>query len=331
MAISGNNDWTDEFKNSLQYKNNVPPPNSFTANFTNSLTTNAIQNSLNQSIQGINPQKSTIPLAPGMNPTLLQGTIPGSIEELLGGAKPLAPSTTSSPGEFKVRLVSVLDMLNNAPGDIKRVIFEVTPTLSETQGVEYASVQPIHMPGGIQVYKFTNPRQFEVSAHFISRSVADALLNMRYVQTLRSWTRPFFGQSETNITPKPGLQQAPSNKDSSAAGIEQIQGASNKDGVNLLGAPPEVLYLYGYSTVQNDARQGMSGINLNRIPVVITNLSINFAEDVDYLPVNIFPDAHTEPFPVKLDVSITLVETHSPTEYERFSLDAFKSGTLRSF
>lgn len=244
------------------------------------------------------------------------------------------PITDSSPGAFKVRLISVLDMLNSAPGDVKRVIFEVTPTISETQGVEYSAVQPIHMPGGIQVYKYTNPRQFELTAHFVSRNTQDALTNIKYIQTLRSWTKPFFGQSSTNVAPLPSTQAVPSPMDTSAVGIKQIQGAAGTPdtvGVNLLGAPPEVLYLYGYSTVQNDAREGISGINLNRIPVVLTSLSITFPEDVDYLPIEIQPTAHTEPFPVKLDVSLTLVETHSPVEYEKFDLASYKAGTLKSF
>ncbi len=240
-------------------------------------------------------------------------------------------SANNSPGAFKVRLVSVLDMLNGAPGDIKRVIFEVTPTISESQGVEYASVQPIHMPGGIQVYKYTNPRQFEITAHFIARNTKDALDNMKYIQTLRSWSRPFFGKSTTNYAQLPTINGMPSPTDTSAMGIEQIKGGDSTPGVNLLGAPPEVLYFYGYSTVQNDAREGMPGINLNRIPVVMTSLSITFPEDVDYLPVEISPTSHTEPFPVKLDVNITLVETHSPIEYETFNLDSFKAGKLKSF
>lgn len=312
----------------------VSPPNSFTDKIESTLTTSplrepgniAIQNTLSNSINDIN---GGIPSAPGINSGLLSNTISNSIGQFSSGL----PFSTSknSPGDFKVRLVSVLDLTTGTPSSAKRVVFEVTPTLSESQSVEYASVQPIHMPGGIQVYKFTNPRQFEISAHFISRNTSEALTNIKYLQTLRSWSRPFFGLSSTRLAPKPGLQQAPSFGDRSATGIAQIQGASLQDGVNLLGAPPEVLYLYGYSTVQNDARQGMAGINLNRIPVVLTSLNISYAEDIDYIPVSTRPNAHTEPFPVKIDVSITLVETHSPAEYEKFSLDAFKSGTLKSF
>jgi hypothetical protein len=89
--------------------------------------------------------------------------------------------------------------------------------------------------------------------------------------------------------------------------------------------------LYAYSSQANDKRPDQPGININRIPVVLTNLSIQYPEDVDYIPVILKADANTEPFPVKIDVSISLAEAHSPTEYEQFSLESFKKGTLKHF
>ena len=64
-------------------------------------------------------------------------------------------NSQSNGNAFKVRLVSVLSMNSNIPSDIKQVSFDATPTLSENRTVEYIAVQPVHMPGGIQVYKFT--------------------------------------------------------------------------------------------------------------------------------------------------------------------------------
>lgn len=239
---------------------------------------------------------------------------------------------------FKVRLVSVLTMLQGAPGDIKQVVFEVTPTLSETRSVDYNTVQPIHMPGGIPVYKTTGSRTFELSAHLISRNTADALQNMLYLQVLRSWTMPFFGHSPTiDVTPPktPPHTGAPmmTDKQLMKAGIAKVKSGPVRKGkaVSLLGAPPEVLYLYGYSSSSNDKRKSAKGVNINRIPVVLTSLNISYPEDVDYLPVAISPTANTEPFPIKMDISLSLLETHSPTEYERFSLEDFKSGKLANF
>ena len=234
---------------------------------------------------------------PGVNTNLLQSTIPSSIQGLLGINA--GQGSTSNTGAFNVRLVSVLQMLNALPSNITQVVFDVTPTIAETQSVEYSTVQPIHMPGGIQIYKFTNPRQFALTAHFISRTSADALKNIQNVQLLRSWTRPFFGASSTNYTPLPSTSPVPSTTDPVAASIAQINGSSTSDGVNLLGAPPEVLYFYGYSTVQNNLRKNVKGINLNRIPVVMTSIDINFPEDVDYIPISTSPNAATDDLPTE--------------------------------
>lgn len=261
---------------------------------------------------------------------------------VLSGLPNSTPQTQTNV-EFKVRLVSVLDMVQGAPGEIKQVIFKVTPVLTESRTVEYTAIQPIHMPGGIQVYKNTGSRTFDLAAHFISRNAADALENIRYLQVLRSWTMPFFGKSATDFAasnnkkiskvPVLNFVGPPTSDEQNALAMSKIQGSKpdKTSGVNLLGAPPEVLYLYGYSTKANDARNGVNGINLNRIPVVITSLSMSYPEDVDYIPVQISPTASTEPFPIKMDVSITLVETHSPTEYEEFSLESYKKGILKNF
>lgn len=250
-------------------------------------------------------------------------------------------NSQSNGNSFKVRLVSVLSMNSNIPSEIKQAAFDVTPNLNENRTVEYTAVQPVHMPGGIQVYKFTGSRVFELTTHLISRSPADALKNMQMLQLLRSWTMPFFGIASakfgssnndstaqklpaTNFVPYQDANETFNNQASA------IQGGGTNGDVNLLGAPPEVLYLYGYSTSQNDGRQ-TGNVNINRIPVVLTSLGITYPEDVDYIPVSSSVDGKTEPFPVKMDVAISLTETHSPVEYERFDLMSFKKGTLVNF
>lgn len=249
-------------------------------------------------------------------------------------------NSQSNGNSFKVRLISVLSMNNSVPSDIKQVAFDVTPALSENRTVEYTSVQPVHMPGGIQVYKFTGSRVFELTTRLISRSPADALKNMKKLQLLRSWTMPFFGIASakfgssnndstqklpsTNFVPYQDATETFNNQASA------IQGGGTNGDINLLGAPPEVLYLYGYSTSQNDGRQ-TGNVNINRIPVVLTSLNITYPEDVDYIPVSSSVDGKTEPFPIKMDVALSLTETHSPAEYERFDLMSYKKGTLVNF
>lgn len=211
---------------------------------------------------------------------------------------------------YKVRLIAV----RKFPEEY--VIFEVTPSFSESRTIEYASVSPVHMPGSIQVYKKTNSRTFSLTAHFVSRTVKQATDNIEYLQRLRGWSMPYFGARSAYDGDTQPL-------DSTEAAISQATSEGS-----MLGAPPDVLYLYAYSSSQGSGADRSDGrVNIKKLPVVMTSLNITYPEDVDYLPVSV----SSEPFPTKMDVTIELVETHSPNAYENFSLSMFKQGKLVQF
>ncbi len=190
-----------------------------------------------------------------------------------------------------------------------------------------------------------------------SRTIAEASQNMKYVQTLRSWRYPYFGNSSTlsaeqqnnRLNSSSQTQQSDTrlgqNMDRPLTPEERASMARDRiasQGMELLGAPPDVLYLYGYSNMINDGSDTYGGVrpngnvNLNRIPVVMSDLNITYPDDVDYLPTysdmtgNVV-DSASEPFPIKLTVSVTLLETHSPREYEKFDLRKYKQGILVNF
>lgn len=262
--------------------------------------------------------------------------------------------SSTQENAYKVRLIPISSLVNGEdPSAIRasQVVFDVTPTFTESGGVEYTPVMPVHMPGAMQVYKNTSSRQFDISAHFISRNVADALKNMKYVQRLRGWRYPYFGGTDTltdaNNQARREAEQRRANQAGTATSTltdseraSAVKDRVQSEGVQLRGAPPDVLYLYAYSNSQIDVRNNTGSVftptNINRIPVVVTSLTINYPEDVDYIPVYDLakgaPDAvFTQPWPVKIDVSITLAETHSPREFERFDLNAYKNGNLANF
>lgn len=237
---------------------------------------------------------------------------------------------------YKVRLVSVAD-------ETTYVRFNVAPTFSEQRNVEYTPVAPIHMPGSIQVYKNSGSRTFSIGAQLASRTHNEAAENIKNLQRLRGWTLPYFGKSST-LDDK-NYQKRQEHKLNPQANVEKLSKMTpdqinefnkarlSSEGYDLLGAPPMVLYLYAYSTSTNDGRQQTGGININRVPVVITSLGITYPKDVDYIttddPSSSTPN--TEPFPVLMEVTIELVETHSPREYERFNLTDFHLGKLANF
>ena len=204
---------------------------------------------------------------------------------------------TEIENQFKVKLQHPTDRN-------RRVVFEVTPDLIENRTVTYKSLDPIHMPGQIFVYGSTSSRTFNISAiRLVSRTPQEAQKNLEILHILRFWCMPRFGR-----------QSHPEDRS-----------------LGVLGQPPDVILLSAYSkspgsTIrQNDRMQEMG--HLNRVPVVITNLSTPYPSDIDYIPTS----KDKIPMPTIMSLDLTLNETHSPLEYENFSLAAFKNGTLPGF
>lgn len=230
-----------------------------------------------------------------------------------------APTFPEDNGAFgyKVRLFAV----RNFPQSY--VIFEASPVLSESRSVEYAGVTPVHLPGSIQIYKRTNSRTFSLQGKLISRNRQQATTNMKYLQLLRGWTMPYFGirsATDANTEDNGNFQGTDISSASVLANVSS----------SMLGAPPDVLYLYAYSGTigsRTDRTEAQGKVNIKKLPVVVTSLNITYPEDVDYIPVY----DTGEPFPVKMDVTIELSETHSPQGYEKFSLGMFKRGQLVQF
>lgn len=253
---------------------------------------------------------------------------------------------------YKVRLISVASLAGI--GSYDEVVFNVTPRFSESREVEYTSLTPIHLPGGIQVYKNTRARTFSLTAHLVSRTMEEATVNMIYLQTLRGWTMPYFGNSSTTaaaVDQRKAASDAQKSKEQDYYTTDRLERSldaneqnktalarqkSGGTGVELLGAPPDVLYLYAYSSGVSSGtgqdRPNKFGVNINKVPVVVTSLNITYPDDVDYIPTYSNGDPRkSEPFPVKMDVDISLTETHSPREYERFDLMKYKKGVLVNF
>lgn len=264
-------------------------------------------------------------------------------------------SDTVYDTNYTVRLVSVASISQGIGGE-DTVIFRVTPQFVESREVEYTQLTPIHLPGGIQVFKNTRPRTFSITAKLISRTTSEATINMMYLQKLRGWTMPYFGATSTIGTSESRNEETNNQQQVDQATTEgqgdtndvkldndtiakSLVNSQNRSGLGfeLLGAPPDVLYLYAYSSMSNSGthesgRPNKYGVNINKVPVVITSLNITYPDDVDYIPTESSGNPReSEPFPVKMDVSITLVETHSPREYERFDLLKFKQGQLVNF
>lgn len=177
------------------------------------------------------------------------------------------------------------------------IAFRTTPEIIESRHIAYKTIDPLHMPGSIQVFQNSSPRTWNISGlKLVSRNGVEAEENLAIVNQLRAWQVPFFGQSTTT-------------------GREDYQ-------VEMLGAPPEVLEFSAYS---NATEQGVT--NIRQIPVLITSFSAPYSSDVDYIQT-----AHSnQPFPSVMLIDIVLIETHSPREFNVFDLIKYKNGNLPGF
>ena len=242
---------------------------------------------------------------------------------------------------FKTRLMSVYAAREDYDArKYRTVVFEVSPEISISRTAEYVQLNPIHLPGTIFVYKNTNSRTFSLSAKFVSRTPEEAETNLRYRQLLQSWQMPYFGDGSRKYNTTNNIRgnsnTAENQIRSAQRGTTSNQSASNntggwKDESVFLGAPPEVLYFYAYadaSQPDQDRRQFKgSGVNVQRIPVVLTDFNFSLPTEVDYIPTL----TDKIPFPIIYTATITLMETHSPNDFQSFSLNDYRAGRLPGF
>ena len=233
----------------------------------------------------------------------------------------------------KVKLVS-------AANPNHKVVFRATPQVVENRNVNYTALEPLHAPGQIQVYKNTASRNFNISdLRLVSRTREEADRNLDYLWKLRSWCMPRFGNSSTLTNDPEGFGDVQAREQSDQFDIDNFNGDYDAYreffGVELLGAPPEVLYLTAYSyevgVAKNPENQQPTNVwtvaqHINKVPVVIQQLAIPYPNDVDYITTS-----RGVPMPIIMNLDISLIETHSPNGYELFSLDDFKKGILRGY
>ena len=214
---------------------------------------------------------------------------------------------------YKVRLKQANGAVTgSSPGALKplQVVFEASPEISENGTVSYKNIDPVHAPGSILVFSSSSARTFQVSnIKLFSRNGAEATANYNRVQILKSWRYPVFGQ----------------------ASVDPLYGDP------LLGAPPAVLELSAYNKMNGNAESGMASGLINRVPVVITSIGIDYPNDIDYLPTIAVDDEALKhipsgiPVPAIWTISLTLMECHSPSQYQRFSISDFRRGILDGF
>lgn len=129
------------------------------------------------------------------------------------------------------------------PSDV--ILFNVSPTIDESGSASYDSIQPLHFPGAIQMFKTSNPRNFNVNVKLVSRNPVEATMNLAYINIIRSWVMPYYGEGTLN----------------------------NPAVADKIGAPPDILMIDAYG-------EG----NISGVTAVLMNYSWTYPDDIDYIP-----------------------------------------------
>lgn len=124
-----------------------------------------------------------------------------------------AAGQRENDSDHKIKLVELVPGTNQ---ETYTLFFEVMPSITESRTVSYEAVTPAQAPGSFQKFKSTESTQWTVNATFISRTTQEATQNLEYLNRLRGWTMPYYGDVTGNQYPE------------------------------RLGAPPPVLVFSGY-------------------------------------------------------------------------------------
>lgn len=104
------------------------------------------------------------------------------------------------PNDFTSRVVGTRQRTGESTGT---VIFEVQPNVTESGGVSYFEIGDIRQAANMLIYMGTPSREFSINGRFVSRSAAEASINWKYVQLLRSWRMPEMKGGDLNAKKTP--------------------------------------------------------------------------------------------------------------------------------
>lgn len=217
-------------------------------------------------------------------------------------SRDIAPSASRLPDQITSQKVFLQSAYTANKDTI--VMFEAQPKISVTESADYDTLQPIHSVTGFVSFKTSHMKKIGISdIKLFSRTPREASANLKRLNILKSWLKPYFGQAGEGV-------DGTSTVDNGRSTVTSMQ--------RMLGAPPDILFLYAYSSASTIEQ------NLKQIPVVIESMSYEYPNDVDYIPT----EQANIPFPVIMSIQINLIETHSPKEAEEFSLAQYKAGTM---
>lgn len=225
--------------------------------------------------------------------------------------KPAAEDYVYGSTAEEKTLMSILRFTNG-------LVWNYTPTITETRQVNYELDQPVHTNSGYNNYKNSPNPVLTVQGTFYAGTGTEALYLLACITFLRSVTLMDFGRKAAEAT---------------------------DPNVAIVGTPPPVLLFSAYGRYM-----------YNDIPVIVKNVSFNYPDDVSYVQVPLdstqeeinvdvesvrkyYQDARIAGatvnkenevwVPNKMTITIQLEQQPTPDYMSRkFNLNEFKRGSL---
>lgn len=199
---------------------------------------------------------------------------------------------------------------------INSVRFFISPEMSESRHVNYVDISDVRLPSSILIWMGSPSRTFSLNAKLLARSTAEADRSFKDLNMLKSWcvtnTPTIVGNTINRVSENDFLKKPPASPSDTEGEEEPIQFQLPE---TLFADTPPVLLLEGY------------GGQFRNIPVVITDLTITYPSDIDYVQ-----NAKGVYVPILQDVSISLKEARDISGHSgaisTFNLSKFKAGTL---
>lgn len=175
-------------------------------------------------------------------------------------------------------------------GGAVEVVFDIMPEVAEQRSVEYEPLAPPQLPGEFQKYKGTKSTQWTITGTFAASTREQAAKNYLYMNTLRGWTMPFFGDKQS------------------------------KTSEGKLGAPPPVLDFSGWRGLVGTVPVVITSLSWNW-PKDVDWLPTGILDEVNNEEI---------PFPAVIQVTINIVESFSAEQFNAFDIVEFRNGRMIS-
>ncbi len=195
-------------------------------------------------------------------------------------------STENMTPQYKVIISAEPDLDMSEDGSA--LILDVMPTITESRSVSYKPFTPLHHPGQILKYESTEARSWSITGKLIARNSEEATRNLDYLNMIRAWAMPFYGEGTA-------------------------QSAFNK----YLGAPPPILTLSAFGPQV-----------VGPVKCVMESYNWDWPNDCDYIQTLPIGRRKPVAVPVIINISIVLKENWSPAEFSGFDISKYRMGML---